>query len=221
MARTSFALLALVLLPASLLVSCGDDAADSSTTAAPTVATTTTMATTTTEAGSVVTGSLFNAYDHSPLADIPVVLCVEDGDDGCMIDVGLSTVTDASGLFEIRGVPDGTHALLYSLGEGARDDWDGMHGTLDPDGGITRDDILAFLGVDDITSPWIQTTFAGTGGQSGVSAFVYSPSLELGFVWVKDGPLSVEIDGLPESIEFPVWDTENMPPTEDFREMFP
>ena len=219
MARTSFPLLVVALLSASLLASCGDDGAGGSTTTPPTVVTTT-IATTTTEPGEVVTGAVFNAYDRSPMTDVPVVLCVEDGADACVIDMSLLAVTDAAGLFEIRGVPDGTHALLYSLAATTHEDWDGMHGRIDPGGGITRDDILAFLGADDIRSPWIQTTYSGT-GQSGVSAFVYSPGLELGFVWVKDGPLSVEVSGLPEMVDFPVWDTENMPPTEDFRELFP
>ena len=169
-------------------------------------------------------GSLLNAVGDDSLSGVAVVVCRDDGATGCVLDTALSAVTDVDGSFQIPDVPDGTHAVLYSLPGEVRQDWDGMRCSLTPGGvtvdsntgihvpggGATREAIVAFLGVDDLEAPFVSQSFDAE-GVTGISGYLYSPSLDLGFIWLMDAPVSVEVTEGGGSIHLRVWDRESIP----------
>jgi hypothetical protein len=161
-----------------------------------------------------VEGSLLNASTGEPLSGARVILCAQQGQKtACVIDASLSGVTDDDGEFSIPGVQSGKYVLLYNVSGESQAAWDGMALDYTPQDD-PRDTVLNFLGVDDLVAPLVFTSL-DTEGVSGVSAYLYSESLDLAFIWMETGPISVIVENGFGRIDLAVWDTVHSLPTFD------
>ena len=158
-----------------------------------------------------VKGSLIDTETDELLVGARIILGIQDGETSCYLDSTLSSLTDENGEFTIQVPGPGNYIVFYNISGEMRQSWDGLY--LD----YYKEVSLSSIGsIQDYFRPMWESMgngrmliclmlFCGEGWLTNV----YSETQDLGFAWILNKPLTVNVTNCVSEINLAVWNWAN------------
>jgi hypothetical protein len=155
-----------------------------------------------------IEGLLIDTETDEPLVGARVILGIQESETSCYLDSKLSSLTNENGEFTIQVPGPGSYVVFYNISGEMLPSWDGLY--LDYSKESTIDLANSIHG--DLISIWesmgegrMLICLMFWAGKEGWLTNVYSETQDLGFAWVFNKPLTINVTSSVSEINLAVW----------------